>query len=237
MSSPGLFNSSPAQSDDEHWISVSDLMAGLMVIFLFIAISYMKDIVVEKERIEKIAVTWNETQEALYVDLEQEFENDLPKWGAEFNRETLAIRFIEPSILFDTAQSSLKNEFKAILDDFFPRYISVLRKYKNDIAEIRIEGHTSSKWGEKTNGTNAYFKNMKLSQNRTRSVLYHCLSIPKITDDQDWARTTITANGLSSSKPIFNDDGTENAALSRRVEFRVRTNAERRIVDILQVQK
>lgn len=232
-----LFGSTSAQNDDEHWISVSDLMAGLMVIFLFIAISYMKDIVVEKERIEQIAVTWNETQEALYIDLETEFKNDLPKWGAEFNKDMLAIRFKEPNVLFDSSKSNLKPEFKSILDDFFPRYIEVLKKYRDDIAEIRIEGHTSSIWGGSVNDTDAYFKNMKLSQDRTRSVLTHCLLLPQIEAERDWARTTITANGLSSSKPILKSDGSENEAQSRRVEFRVRTNAERRIVDILQVQK
>ena len=30
------------QDTEEHWISISDMMAGLMVIFLFIAISYIQ---------------------------------------------------------------------------------------------------------------------------------------------------------------------------------------------------
>lgn len=236
MSLSNLLNSESG-NDEEHWISVSDLMAGLMVIFLFIAISYMKDIVVEKERIEKIAVTWNETQEALYDDLNKEFEKDLPMWGALLDRDTLAIRFQEPSVLFDTGKTDLKNEFRVILDDFFPRYLAVLNKFRDDIAEVRIEGHTSSAWAGTDDETEAYFKNMRLSQGRTRSVLLYCLRLPEVQSDQDWAKGTITANGLSSSKPILNDAGKEEATLSRRVEFRVRTNAERRIVQILQVQK
>ena len=31
------------QEAEEHWVSISDVMTGLMVIFLFIAISYMVD--------------------------------------------------------------------------------------------------------------------------------------------------------------------------------------------------
>jgi outer membrane protein OmpA-like peptidoglycan-associated protein len=226
--------SADSGEDDGHWISVSDLMAGLMVVFLFIAISYMKDIVTEKERIEKIAVTWNETQKALYVDLEKEFQNDLPKWNALLDRDTLSIRFQEPSVLFDTGKAGLKKDFKIILDDFFPRYLSVLKKFRNDIAEVRIEGHTSSEWVGATDHMDAYFHNMQLSQGRTRSVLHYCLSMSKNKKDQDWTKGTITANGLASSKPILNKDGKEDAILSRRVEFRVRTNAEQRIVDILQ---
>jgi hypothetical protein len=34
--------------DGEHWLSVSDMMSGLMVIFLFIAISYMMQVQEEK---------------------------------------------------------------------------------------------------------------------------------------------------------------------------------------------
>lgn len=236
MSLNNLINSEPS-SDDEHWISVSDLMAGLMVIFLFIAISYMKDIRTERNQIKQIAVTWNETQEALYVHLHKEFKDDLPKWGALLDRDTLAIRFQEPSVLFDTGQTSLKPKFQVILDDFFPRYLSVLTKFRDDIAEVRIEGHTSSVWGTDTDGMDAYFKNMRLSQGRTRSVLLYCLQLPAIRNERDWAKGIITANGLSSSKPILTKAGQEDTTLSRRVEFRVRTNAESRIIEILQVQK
>ena len=48
----------------------------------------------------------------------------------------------------------------------------------------------------------------------------------------DWTVARITANGLSSSHLIFNKDGTENQELSRRVEFRIRTNAEKQLEEI-----
>ena len=50
------------QDTEEHWISISDMMAGLMVIFLFIAISYMLHIRADKEKIEQIAVTYEKLQ-------------------------------------------------------------------------------------------------------------------------------------------------------------------------------
>ena len=46
----------------------------------------------------------------------------------------------------------------------------------------------------------------------------------------------ITANGLSFSHPILNEDGTENADLSRRVEFRIRTNAEKQLEEIAKIR-
>ena len=232
------------QDTEEHWISISDMMAGLMVIFLFIAISYMLHVQAEQEKIEQIAVTYEKLQSDLYADLDEEFKDDFKKWNAGWvdeddeNKKTrLTIRFKEPEVLFEPGSAKVRPLFKEILDDFFPRYIQILRrpKYMEDIAEIRIEGHTSSKWKNKT-GLEAYIPNMKLSQERTRSVLEYVLQIPSIQQNQEiqkWLTHYMTANGLSSSKLITYSDGRENTGESRRVEFRVRTNAEKRIVEII----
>lgn len=235
MSMQKFFGSSRVEKE-EHWISISDLMSGLMVIFLFIAISYMKNILIEKNRIEQIAVTWNVTQESLYEDLYREFKNDLPKWQAVLDRDTLSIRFQEPSVLFSQGEDALALGFKKILDDFFPRYLEVLRSYRGEIEEIRIEGHTSSEWQGAASVLDAYFNNMRLSQDRTRSVLEYCIDMLPSSADMEWAIRTITANGLSSSHPIV-AYGSESPALSRRVEFRVKTQAEQKIINILKLKE
>jgi hypothetical protein len=49
-----------------------------------------------------------------------------------------------------------------------------------------------------------------------------------------WLRQFLTANGLSSSRLIRNADGTENEALSQRVEFRIRTDSDSKINTILE---
>jgi|LSQX01.1.fsa_nt_gb outer membrane protein OmpA-like peptidoglycan-associated protein len=234
MDTNGLFNVKSREKQDSQWISVSDMMSGLMIIFMFLAIAYMKDVVQQKYRIEKVAVLWNSTQESLYDDLTKEFKDDLPKWQAEIERESLSVRFKEPSVFFVTGSSTISQGFKKILDDFFPRYLNILRSYRGSIAEVRIEGHTSSEWEGTSGPLEAYFKNMELSQNRTRAVLQYCLALNSVKDDIDWAKENITANGLSSSKIIKLENGEENPILSRRVEFRVRTDAEKRIISILQ---
>ncbi len=226
MSMEKVFGSSKTERE-EHWISISDLMSGLMVIFLFIAISYMKDIIIEKNRIEQIAITWDQTQEALYKKLFLEFQDDLPKWQATIDRDTLSIRFQEPSVLFAQGKDSLEQGFKNILNDFFPRYLEVLRSYREEIEEIRIEGHTSSEWNGSVSVLDAYFNNMRLSQDRTRSVLEYCIGMVSADEDKEWAIKTITANGLSSSRIIMNG-GQEDADLSRRVEFRVKPKLNRK---------
>jgi len=145
--------------------------------------------------------------------------------------------FNEPDVLFASNSSVLKPEFQRILNDFFPRYVRILRKeqFIKNIEEIRIEGHTSSEWFYTTTEDFAYIENMRLSQDRTRTTLDFVLSQLENSETKNWAKSLITANGLSSSQLVLNKDNSENKEASRRVEFRVRTDAEQRIDDLLRI--
>ena len=204
-------------------MSTGDLMAGLLFIFILLLMGALLQVQKKAEQDEEIVQRYDKIKTQLYIDLQKEFKEDLTVWRATID-STLCIRFQEPAMLFDNNKAELKPLFKDILSDFFPRYIKVLRKeeYKSNIVEIRIEGHTDS------NGE--YFYNMELSQNRTRTVLQYCFHLMN-DEEKQWATSLITANGLSSSQPIL-VDGIENKDLSRRVEFRVRTNAEKQLEDI-----
>jgi outer membrane protein OmpA-like peptidoglycan-associated protein len=229
-----IFLGRGAVESEDHWISVSDLMAGLMILFMFIAITYIRPVVTERDRIKEIAVTWQEGEVKLHEELEKEFRNDLTRWNAELDKNSLTVRFRAPEVLFDPGSPRLKPEFQSILNDFFPRYVAVLSRFEDNIEEIRIEGHTSSEWEREADQERAYFRNMDLSQARTRAVLEHCLNLSNILDRRSWLREKLTANGLSSSKLIVGTDGQEDRSRSRRVEFRVRTNAKDQIVRILE---
>ena len=224
------------KSDDENqWLHISDMMSGLMMVFLFIAISYMIEVLNEKDKIKEIAVAYEKIQKNLYDELYKEFEKDLIDWDAEIDSTTLSVKFKSPEILFKSGSDEVEPRFKEILKDFFPRYITILTnsKFKHEIEEIRIEGHTSSEWSEQVPEDIAYFNNMKLSQDRTRAVLEFVSSFDTINGNKLWLRELITANGLSSSK-IININGEEDKEKSRRVEFRVRTKAEEKIVKIVE---
>lgn len=224
------------KEDDEYWPSISDLMSGLMVIFLLIAVAYMHNVAQGQQKIRKIAVTYHEAQIALYDRLTEEFKDDLPKWKAVIDKETLAVRFFEPDILFQTGESHVTPRFQAILSDFFPRYLRIIfsDEFKNHVSEVRIEGHTSSEWSTSSTTTeDAYFLNMQLSQARTIEVLKCCYTLHGVESYREDMRRLVTANGLSSSKPILLSNGQEDKKLSRRVEFRTRTNADSKIVQII----
>ena len=243
----------PENEDEGQWISISDMMAGLMVIFLFVALSFMLDAQQKKNKIKKIAVVYRSLQKDLYNELHDAFKDKQEEWDVkvEIDPDTLSVSFRElrpePKVLFEEAKWELQEDFKTILDEFFPEYVRILahEKYRCDIEEIRIEGHTSSKWTEPELDKEPYILNMELSQNRARSVLEYVLSKPSpdspVLDNLKWLQDLLTANGLSSSKLLDKDGNlikmsgkSEDERRSRRVEFRVRMNAEKRIVEIIE---
>lgn len=195
--------------DNEHWVSMSDLMAGLMMVFMFISIAYMHYVRIEKEKIKEVAVAYENAQLQLYNALDIEFAKDLQDWDAEIDKQTLEVRFKSPDVLFGLGSTELKPKFKLILDDFFPRYLKVLDNYQEHITEVRIEGHTSTDWTGTTNPDIAYFNNMALSQGRTRAVLQYVYDIKNIATHKQWVKSKFAAVGYSSAHPILDKTGKE----------------------------
>ena len=305
-------------NSSQHWLTISDLMSGLMIIFIFIAISFMRSTYLEKEKIKKIEIQYEElilkdksldeairelneikekndilqlekdklteklaqldnfnavldekekisqeltqirgiaeayqnNQLAIYEALKKAFPDDElseDKLNAEIDKETLTFIFKSSDSLFDNASANLKEKYKQALTVFFPKYIQAVLPYKDSISEIRIEGHTSSEWNVfpkeiknkdiDVKDLYGYFGNMNLSQDRTNSVLNYVLNdlrteIPN--EYRKWLRDHTAAVGLSSSKPILDENGNEDKNKSRRVTFRIITNADSKIQQILQ---
>jgi outer membrane protein OmpA-like peptidoglycan-associated protein len=210
-------------------MSIGDLMAALLLIFILLLSSALLSI---REQVE----AYEDVKQLIYNDLMDKFRDKLHDWRATIDPVTLTVGFQEPEIYFERNKSEIKKPFKIILDEFFGEYIEVLYKdkFRSHIEEIRIEGHTSSEWEENLPKEKAYFRNMGLSQERTRSVMEYCFStLGEVeTSEKAWVRGRIAAIGLSSSKLKYKE-GThpfeEDREASRRVEFRVRTDAEARI--------
>lgn len=222
------------EDNNQFSLSTGDLMAALLLIFVLLLIGTMLKLQDEFDNKSDIAERYKALQVELYNDLYAEFESDLKAWGAEID-SSLTIRFYEPDVLFDKGQSDIQPKFKEILANFFPRYVNVLRgsAYINHIEEIRIEGHTSIEGQSGMNEEQSYFYNMQLSQDRTRSVLRFCLNRLAL-DVSIWTRERTTANGLSSVKPIADNTTEAGRTLNRRVEFKIKTDAEKQIREMLQ---
>jgi len=161
----------------------------------------------------------------------------MERWGAEILVDN-TIRFKEPDVLFARSSSDIREQFIVILNNFFPRYVSILtgKAFVNDVVEVRIEGHTSSIYRKGSTIQAAYLYNARLSQNRAFSVLSYLFALPDVSDHEEWLIKVFRANGLAFAKRIF-EGGVENFEESRRVEFRVMTNTQERIEQILEKAK
>ncbi len=214
---------------ENYWVSLSDIMTVLMVIFMFIAITYMRQIKKDQESQNRILIEYQETYVALYDTLKTEFEEDFKesKWHAELS-EDLSIRFLNEEVLFDYNSTVLKNEFQQILAEFFPRYLDILldEQFKDKIAEVRIEGHTDS--------VGPYMFNVRLSQNRTSNVLDFLFNRRNAeygnlnNKDKELVRYWFTTTGFSFGRTLdssgdytFETGNKESPVRSRRVEFRI----------------
>lgn len=212
---------------EEQWIYISDMMAGLMMIFLFISIMYIKNI---SDRYG----AYEEKKEEICEELQKEFKKNVKQWNMSICKNGVLIKF-DNDLNFDTGQWELKNEFKEILNDFFPRLMNVIFKFQNSISELRIEGHTDSRGKPNQNEFDSYLYNTKLSQKRSRHVLEYSLNLAEVRNNDrilEWAYSNITAHGLSSSKRIF-VNGTEDLDASRRVEFRLRLTEEEHLIALI----
>ena len=215
------------------WMSVSDLMTGLMVIFLFIAISYIRKV----QENQTVLTDYVETKTQLHDKLVKEFEGDTSRWQMTIGKD-LSMRFNNPQVLFAPGSSDLTTEFKQILDEFLPRYFDILLNdsLRSEIVEIRVEGHTDDVPYPQLD-SDPYIANVILSQRRSLSVVQYFRSMPDFEmyseEEKKLLEYWFTANGLSYGKSVDNDGNytiKSNKAIdkdrSRRVEFRIVTSGE-----------
>jgi len=224
--------------EEDNWISFSDIMTGLMVIFMFIAIAYILQIQHKQAERDEIFEEFKATKEALYLELDSTFRDDFKVWDVILDKD-LSIKFVNQEVLFASGQSNITQEFKKMLDEFFPKYLEILMqpKYKDKIAEVRIEGHTDT--------TNTYMYNVQLSQDRARSVLGYLRELDcykNLSDnDKNQLQYWVTANGLSYGRTLDSNreltifsNNPINKELSRRVEFRIITNSEKLVEKVIE---
>lgn len=211
------------KTENTYDLSIADLMAALCCIFILFLVFVIHRLNAERKDFEiknGVATEFRLRQEDLYNAIREEFKNDLIEWEAEIvlDKGTILIRFLKESLMFSRNDYHLKSGFENVLIDFFPRLIEILEdpQYKDDIQEIRIEGHTAI--DESLSREEDYETGMILSQLRTREVMFYCLNtIPK---QRNEVQKNLIAIGYSNSIPA------ENIEQSRRVEFSIRTRAE-----------
>lgn len=212
------------ESSPEYWMSFSDMMSSLLMIFiLFLILSILqlsrqKELLVEKEdEVDKIIGI----RQMIVDELKNEFKDS--QLEIDIDPETGSITFSE-GVFFDYNDYSIKDTGKNYLTEFIPQYIKVLLNPKNKeyISEIIIEGHTDDQ--------GSYMYNLELSQRRAFEVVKFILSEEfQGLGDKEELQSILTANGRSFSNPIRDSQGNIIAESSRRVEFKFRLRDEEMI--------
>ena len=210
------------ESDNPFGLSIGDLMAALLLIFILLLASTLLKLQSKNDEMIKIIKDYPEIQNNIYKALYLEFKDSLKNWDAEIDT-SLTVRFKAPDILFETNKTDINIKFKAILDSFFPRFKQVILKpeFEYNLEEVRIIGHTDS--------IGDYYKNMELSQKRAFSVLLYVMKKDSNSYDSFRMKKKISASGFADKNEIKNNNTEEGRRQNRRVEFKIRTKAEEKL--------
>ncbi|HQT04015.1 MAG TPA: OmpA family protein [Thiotrichales bacterium] len=223
------------------WQATTDLMTALMMVFMFIAIAFLiqlktltdatevkqpEPIKLEPVKPEPVVSKHNAIsfEKELNVALHNELYRSLKQWGAHLTDDNI-IRF---NANFKSGSADMPEDFAKVIEDFYPRYLKVLLPFKEQISELRIEGHTSDKWETAKRKEDIYVNNMQLSQARASSVLKHVYLLKNevVQQNQAWLERQLRANGMAFANPIYRTSSYSNHKeidenASRRVEFKV----------------
>jgi outer membrane protein OmpA-like peptidoglycan-associated protein len=145
--------------------------------------------------------------------------------------------------MFPTGKAELTKKFQDNLRDFFPRYLKIItsEKFAPSIKEILLEGHTSNDYAgvdyqyvslNVDIEVKKYLSNMDLAQNRTNNTNKFLYSIPETRPYHPLMLKILHLHDVSSSYPVIKSNGEIDPDLSRRVEFKIITNADKKMEEI-----
>jgi hypothetical protein len=219
-------------------------MTGLMVIFLFIAIAYIKRV----QENQSVLTQYVENKRELHDKLVEEFKTETAEGKVSIHGD-LSMRFENAETLFKSGSWELTTSFKTELASYIPRYLNILLKdsMRSKIREIRIEGHTDDVPFPQLD-PDPYLANLILSQRRTLNVMAYIRDLPEYQNYTDSEKEQLeywfTANGLSYGKALDNSSEYKylsrqeiNREKSRRVEFRIITAGEEVLENFVEQNK
>lgn len=209
-------NQNNENNDNIFWVTMSDLLLGLMIVFLVLFIFAITGFTQNK-------VNEKESQIEITSKIAQELEKNNIKTDVDKYAGTIKISDLE---LFELNSWELSAKGREYMAKFVPIYFNTImtdEKIKENIAHIIIEGHTDSQtFVGATTPQEQYYKNMDLSLKRASSVAQYIVFAQYKGKEQyeNELFKILSIEGKGSSKPVL-IDGKEDFAKSRRVELRI----------------
>jgi len=212
------------------WVTMSDLLLGLVVVFLVLFVFTITGFTQNKVNEQE---TRYETTEKIAQELT---ENNINVEVDKFSG-TIKISDLE---LFALNSAELSTKGKEFMSKFVPIYFNTImkdEKIKKNISQIIIQGHTDSQtYSGAKSEEEKYFKNMDLSIRRASSVAEYIV-YSNYQDKKSYEKELfkmITVEGKGSSEPVI-IDGKEDFSKSRRVELKL-TFKDKNVLDIMKKQ-
>lgn len=219
--------STESEQPPNFWISYSDLLAGMLLVFALLLIVAMSNFASFNER-KKQLLSEQETKLKSFRALQERLIGNLSEamtdQNAQIDIETGVLQ-IQSGILFGEGESGLRVDASQRLFQIFDAYIKVILndEFREFIKYIEIEGHTNSNGG--------YLYNLKLSQERALTIMRQLLDHASASDRQ-MLEKMVVASGRAYSNLILDQQGREDLIKSRRIEIKFRLKESELFDDI-----
>ena len=199
------------------WLSISDLMSGLLMFFalLFIVVQVqLQQEIIRAQRLEKELETYKRIIDQLPLRVISAIEGKFGQGVVEIDPKTGDVK-IGDRIFFDEGSAELKTAGTQFLKQFIPMYSDVIFSdalFENQITRVVIEGYTSSKGLDKVN--------MELSLRRALSVSDYIFSQQLNFDSKQQFRQKILASGRGEIDADQSKDNPSDRTVVFRFQFR-----------------
>lgn len=206
------------------WITMSDLLLGLMIIFLILFIMSMVGF-------SQAKVAEQSAQTEMAEKLAKKLVNNKIDVNIDKMSGQVEISDLE---LFDIGSAKLSVKGKAYLDKFFPIYIDTIfsnSELSDKVENLIIEGHTDSQMFKGLNSADEqYTKNLELSSMRATEVANYVFKTNYNKKYSKKLHKVLIVEGKSNTEPILTN-GKEDFNKSRRVELEIRMKAGENVIE------
>jgi chemotaxis protein MotB len=206
------------QEDSGYWISISDLMSGILIVFILCVSLFMILFYREQQKITEERKKWQQIDE-LRIELLETIQESLKKLGVTHvivDPSHGILRFPE-GILFESGKADITEDGKEIIHTLGAvlRDVLVREKYTNRVETIFIEGHTDSY----SINTQEFPSNWELS---TKRAINAWRELASSADTLNTMRngTLFSCSGYADRRPIESNETAESRKKNRRIDLR-----------------
>lgn len=203
------FKSKTLTDENPFSLSLGDLMAGLLLIFILLLSFVMlrlENLMEERRR----QIQLLDEREQIKKSLIERLLKELADFDVEVDPDTGVIR-IKEGILYDFGKDELKQAGKDFLRQFIPKYVQVLLSepvVSEHIAQVIIEGHTDN--------VGSWDHNLDLSLRRANSVAAYLYTEEfEAFPHGEALKKILSANGRSFAQPIIPNKTEEKRAQNK----------------------